>query len=175
MFGFNSRRRIEKYLDEVRSFIRITYTEPVQVPVPKPPQKTESSGNTDQGVKYSLPSRPSSGGSVKYSLPTNYDEITVDAAMRTMLKTGDSKQTSSLLEKAKEQTFTEYLIEYIRENHLRDNKVYQAAQLDRRLFSKIMSDMHYKPSKDTALALSYALRLSVDQDKDLISRAGYTL
>ena len=38
-----------------------------------------------------------------------------------------------------------------------------------------MSDMHYKPSKDTALALSFALELSINQTNDLLSRAGYSL
>ena len=79
------------------------------------------------------------------------------------------------MDKAIDQTFVEQMIELIREKGLRDSKVYKAAQIDRRLYSKIMSDMYYKPSKDTALALSYALELSVDQAKDLLSKAGYSL
>lgn len=45
-------------------------------------------------------------------------------------------------------TFVDMLTRYINEKGWRDSRVYKAAQLDRRLFSKIMSDRNYKPSKD---------------------------
>ena len=67
------------------------------------------------------------------------------------------------------------LTRYINEKGWRDSKVYKAAQMDRRLFSKIMSDQYYKPSKDSALALAIALELTLKQTNDLLSRAGYTL
>ena len=47
--------------------------------------------------------------------------------------------------------------------------------MDRRLFSKVMSDHEYKPSKDTALAISLALHLTIDETRDLLERAGYSL
>lgn len=72
-------------------------------------------------------------------------------------------------------TFVDILTRYINEKGWRDSRVYKAAQMDRRLFSKIMSDRNYKPSKDTALALVIALELSLKQANDLLSRAGYTL
>ena len=58
---------------------------------------------------------------------------------------------------------------------MRDSDVYKAANIDRRLFSKIASDRTYKPSKDTCIALALALRLSIDDANDILSRAGYTL
>ena len=67
------------------------------------------------------------------------------------------------------------LTRYINAKGWRDSRVYKAAQMDRRLFSKIMSDRNYRPSKDTALALVVALELSLKQANDLLSRAGYTL
>ena len=72
-------------------------------------------------------------------------------------------------------SFVDMVIRYINEKGWRDAKVYKAAQIDRRLFSKIMSDRNYKPSKDTAIALAIALELSLKQAEDLLSRAGYTL
>ena len=72
-------------------------------------------------------------------------------------------------------TFVDMLTRYINKNGWRDTRVYQAAQMDRRLFSKIMSDRNYKPSKDTAIALAIALELTLTQANDLLSRAGYTL
>ncbi len=72
-------------------------------------------------------------------------------------------------------TFVEKLNELIRARGEKDSKIYKAAQIDRRLFSKIMSDFHYKPSKDTALALAYALELDLPEAEDLLRRAGFLL
>ena len=42
------------------------------------------------------------------------------------------------------------------------------------MFSKIISNREYKPSKDTAIAFAIALKLSLDETNDILSRAGYT-
>ena len=57
----------------------------------------------------------------------------------------------------------------------KNSAIYNAAKMDRRLFSKIMSDRNYKPSKDTAIALVLALHLNLEQAEDLLKRAGYSL
>ena len=67
------------------------------------------------------------------------------------------------------------MLSYIREKDLTEPEVYKAAQIDRRLFSKIISNKDYKPSKDTVLAFIFALRLTLGEGKDLLERAGYTL
>ena len=36
-----------------------------------------------------------------------------------------------------------------------------------------MSDVNYKPAKDTAIALAFALKLTISDANDLLSRAGY--
>jgi hypothetical protein len=78
------------------------------------------------------------------------------------------------LDKATNKTFVDALIAHINKKGLRDSEVYKAAQIDRRLFSKIMSDRQYKPSKDTAIAIALALRLTLGEATDMLSRAGYT-
>ena len=47
--------------------------------------------------------------------------------------------------------------------------------MNRRLFSKIRSNLQYQPSKNTALALAVALELNLDQTADLLRRAGFAL
>jgi hypothetical protein len=53
--------------------------------------------------------------------------------------------------------------------------VYKAAHIDRRLFSKIICNRNYLPSKDTVIAFVFALKLNFDEAKDLLERAGYSL
>ena len=72
-------------------------------------------------------------------------------------------------------SFSEKLVDIIRKKGLKPSAVYHAARVDRKLFSKIVSDASYKPSKDTCLAILFALRLNLKGAKDMLSRAGYTL
>ena len=84
--------------------------------------------------------------------------------------------TSASLDKAVNhisETFTEMLLRLIDSKRYQDPEVYQRANIDRKLFSKIRCNPQYKPSKNTALALAIALKLNLDQTKDLIARAGY--
>jgi hypothetical protein len=41
--------------------------------------------------------------------------------------------------------------------------------------AKMLCNRDYQPSKDTVLALIFALKLSLNEAKDLLERAGYTL
>ena len=75
----------------------------------------------------------------------------------------------------KEETFQERLFRLIDRKGLEDTVVYKKANLDRKLFSKIRSNVDYNPSKKTALALAVALELNLDETKDLLLRAGIAL
>ena len=74
-----------------------------------------------------------------------------------------------------DKTFQEYLFTLIDRRGLSDPDVYKKANIDRKHFSKIRSNIDYKPSKKTALALAIALELSLDETKDLLARAGIAL
>jgi len=74
-----------------------------------------------------------------------------------------------------DKTFQEYLFVLIDRKGLSDTDVYKRANIDRKHFSKIRSNVDYKPSKKTALALAVALELSLDETTDLLRRAGLAL
>ena len=72
-------------------------------------------------------------------------------------------------------TFQQAMFYHIDSKGLDEVKVYNDAHIDRRLFSKIRSNEHYRPSKKTAICICMGLKLNLDEANDLLEKAGYTL
>ena len=153
MFDIFRKKRIVRYTEGASGYVARTYV-PEMSPKEDPSVK-HSPEKAEPDIKYS------ERGDVLYShrgaddIPAQGDNFRKEAVGELFARYSlNNGSLSKKLEFTLNLTFVDMLIRYINKKGWRDTKVYKAAQIDRRLFSKIMSDREYKPSKDTALHCS---------------------
>lgn len=71
--------------------------------------------------------------------------------------------------------FSDMLVRKIAEKFAKNSDCYRKANVDKKLFSKIISNADYRPKKTTVLAFAIALELDIDETGEMLKRAGYAL
>ncbi len=156
LFKEKSKFDIEENEQKLRFFMSVVYKNSIQRPI------VSTSRSDSSNIKFSERD--------VVSVDDRYDE---DKVAYILKNASACDEIISDIGRMTNRTFVEVVQSIIYEKGLSDSKVYKSANIDRRLFSKIMSNKEYRPSKDTAFAVALALELSYRDAVDLLARAGY--
>lgn len=85
--------------------------------------------------------------------------------------------TPPLCDKNNEQhpSISEMLIQHMKQTSAKDSDICRNANMTKQYFSHIRNNANYKPTKKEAISLGMALKLSLDEMRDFIGKAGYAL
>ena len=113
---------------------------------------------------------------------TEYDHyaegISGEKRRRTNQYYGSSTAPSLSLSEQLENTgvsFSDYLMELLKEKDLKNSDVYHGANISKQTFSKIISSDSYHPTKNTICALAISLKLAPEEANKMLETAGMVL
>jgi O-acetyl-ADP-ribose deacetylase (regulator of RNase III) len=99
----------------------------------------------------------------------------VQKAIRNPVQNAVQNAVQNFLRGPDDDSFSERLLRLIDAAGEKDSMIYKKANVTKSVFSRIRSNPNYTPKFTTVMAFAFALRLSLDQTADLLSRAGYAL
>lgn len=98
-----------------------------------------------------------------------YDELPI------LEKKSEISELEEFIKNNRKPTLQQLLFEYIGRKGVKDSTIYKKAGMDRKHFSKIRSNVDYRPKKATVVSLAFALELDEEETEDLLGVAGYSL
>ena len=163
------KRERENLYQEMLGYLRSHYQTEPKFSLPDNPNA--SSGQESRPDTIS-PAAPEAKGEpqFKYSM-SDYVAETV-CSPRVVVVNGDPVYLEG---SSNMPTFTNEVKRLMRKRGLTGTDLCKRILMDRRLWSKLTADVEYQPSKETAVAICIALRLTVEQADELLQCAGYTL
>lgn len=112
------------------------------------------------------------------SVPENIDGFSDAISYSISMPMAETGAAAADLEdflRQSDKTFSEYLLDLLKERDGKDSEVYKRAEVSKQLFSKILNNKDYQPTKNTVLQLAIGLQLDLEQTKKLLEKAGYSL
>lgn len=137
-----------------------------------------SASSAQPKVRYSIscshpPPRKEDGDAFRYSI--NFKDTAYPQKVSDFIGFERYETISDFINTQKEDTFVSELFRHMRCKGYTAPTLYKRANIDKRHYSKIISNTSISPTKDVAIALSFALRLSFTETQAFIGKAGYTL
>ena len=173
LFGkkrFKARPLEESRKSEIGAFIRERYTEDL----PEPPTFGIAETSNRRPVGFADAKRKAASFSAEFDdalMPTEETDGAAPAAHGAVYSQRELDKYLGILD----ESFSEMLLRKIDESGMTDSECYKRALVDRKHFSKIRSDRSYRPKKTTAIAFAIALRLDIEETRELLMKAGYAL
>ena len=182
MFGFFRKKRVRQYSDAALRYVEKNLTHELQQAQKNDENRSYRKIYSDRDLletRLALPSRKREDDSaipnkeqeeqpIRFSRKPICEKVNLSQEDLNALRTSFANVLTGKL------TFVDKLLLYSREKNMSSAAIYRAAGIDRRLYSKIISNRNYKPSKDTAIAVALALNLDLTQATELLGLAGYT-
>lgn len=178
MLKWLQKKKKEKLERQIENYIQLKYREPIVIPSQSNTIKQENEntvGLSEDQIQFSKQLVITVTDDDTDSNIESADHYDSESIRRALSDAVPVKEAINTLQNCTNQSFARRLLHFIQIKSLQNSQVYKSAWIDRRLFSKIISDPDYQPSKNTCILLALGLKLTLEEANDLLIRAGYVL